>query len=321
MLPIFDFPLSLLWGVAVAYLYRTNYSILALWAISIAAIAASFFLSLQYSFSFWAPGGMACVILGSVLAIQLSRFNNSKKEIVALTLPTRKQIKDTMVSTNDREERQQLYVNLVREFSSKFKSKITVLTRVNTYLLLGLFAAIFIFNFTYIYTQLIMTGEFARYLEKSIDTLAKAMQTPISAENKKKSVEVILAYYPGISFILNAVYQLILLFFLKRVNRVRPDGLVSFGELYLFRMPDIFVWLFIITAGLVLASGRIEIGHVYQVIIGNALLILTGLYVFQGLGVAVLYLQVRLLPAGWVIASAFIFGLIVYQVFFFVVLV
>ncbi len=97
--------------------------------------------------------------------------------------------------------------------------------------------------------------------------------------------------------------------FLRIFARIRFKQNVVQGHMSLFRIPDSWVWGLIAFAGLYVLGLKVVELKPFMFYIRNGLLILLFLYMLQGIGLASLFFEVRLMPAHWIALGIMLIGI------------
>jgi hypothetical protein len=123
-------------------------------------------------------------------------------------------------------------------------------------------------------------------------------------------------------FVANIMFVLLMIFIIDKVLVHRGLRQPAIGSPVYFKLPFFSLWIYIIMGLALFAAIELNAPPVYLLIAKNSFGIFSSLYIFQGLSLIWLYLQVRLLPAGSVITiillTSFILPLI--SVFIFAIL-
>ena len=305
---LFAFPLDLLWGVAAAYFYKPIINIRYLWMGLAALFVYSVFINDTLAFYFWAPGGMASVMLGTLLLLQYATMKTEGGELFKERIPNRGQLKEILMKTDDHEERQIIYVRLIKELSSRILSKNDKSVEFHTKFFLLVIGSIMIVNFAVLAYFYFEVSAFQNLIHKGlnefIETMNKTLKIAQTPEEKKLLLKLAIDYSPISFFAVTCIVQLILKAYVNRTLDRQNTSILQPGNFLFFRLSENFIWFFLAVAAAFLVGINFEIHRLFRQIITNIFAITSILYVLNGMGIITAYCRIRFLPIRIIIVAS-----------------
>lgn len=313
---LLGFPFNLGIVALIAWLYRPEG--LPFWlpgAVAASLVAAGMFLPMPYSLQFWHPFGLAGVLLATGYSIKLFFPHDSLQKLLGMKLPSRAKLKEALLKAESPEDKRLFYLKMVKEFSQIWAHKDAALTRVNTRFMLTLFTMIFGLIYIFFYLDYTENGPTFQALIEANERLFTMSfeqvysQKPTESEVNEFSM-MMLQLSPANFFVYNSLSVLLVLYVIRRIIAGRISMVNPIGHLSLFKLPDATVFLVIISGALVIFEQQLKIAPMLSIIATNLLIISLFLYTLQGIGIAAIFFEVRLLPGGWILLSLIIFSLL-----------
>ena len=304
----YGFPFNLFWGLVFGYLYyisgKKSYVFPVL--IMLAGLGLSLGLDTTGMIQFWRPGGIATVISSTLIAYLLLANKTLAEFSPDYRVPDRQSLRNSFDETVLPEKRQEIYKGVVRKNSlmlSLLEEKVT--PRNTRFLLLALFITsfvlFFVLKFFFFHTEV-----FDRVMTQEIELL----MTEPGYFSPHEFMTLVYDYSPFFIFIENTLYFFIIYHFCRLALSRVEARLSVFGNLMFFRIPDLWVWVYILMAVIVILTTRYLPKSEWLHIPRNLLLLGTFLYIIQSFSTLWLFLQVRLLPSMGIISFAILMALI-----------
>lgn len=304
---LLGFPLSLAFALIPVYLYRPQFNRRA-WLWGVFAVTCLFlFLPGRLRIEAFLPGGAAVFFFISGIWVVALNPTSSIFKLLNMPLPSRKELKAEIEKINDGEGRLQKYLALTLQLKKIWQKRDAFLSGYNSALLI-----IFTVLATLLsYSVAVYEYHFFGVLKQILDTAQKQLTEKMQAGG----LEVIdfkaqlIQMSPTFFFVASFAAILCLGVFLRIFARIRFKQNIVQGHMSLFRIPDSWVWGLIGFAGFYVLGLKLPALQKAQFFIANGMYILLFLYMLQGIGIAALFFEVRLMPGHWIALSILIFGL------------
>lgn len=258
---------------------------------------------MPYQVMFWAPGGMATVIVAtSLINYSLTKnfwFQDKKVD----TIPDRQKIREKLFTIEGTEERQQEYVLQIQRNTVSFENNNNSILLPNTLFFLTSFVVLFIINFTAISILHINNPDVIRDLFSEV---YQAIIVNPGTFNKWFNDLVQLGALH--IFILNMIFFLILMSITGTILNYRNLRVPVIGSPAFFQLPFFTIWIYIISGMLFFFALKTHPNAIFLFAAKNLFYILSTLFIFQGISIIWLFLQVRILPAAGALISLVLFA-------------
>lgn len=317
---LLGFPLSLVWGAVAALLYRPGKISWAIRGGFAFLCVASLFLPEPWRTHFWLPGGSAIVLLTVILSLEAFSPDNLLQRMISIDLPSRLQIRDTLLKTDDPERKREMYMKIVMDYSRLWVHRDHILTRPHTLQLLAILLIVHAIGFTYLALDYISRPVLSNQLAEVLPKAAQLFENDgVNVENfAEMARSYLLQYAGGYTFLQNSITILLTLFTMRVLLKRRTGASLPVGSLNLFRMPEYAVWLFLGACILPLVSFRLQVPTLPNAIAINLVIIMGMLYVMHGIGILSVFLEVRLMPSNWIFMGIMLITMFIpYVAFFF----
>ena len=316
---LIGFPVDLIWGILIAFLIKPKINVWLVVTVTIIMMIPGYFIPQPYQVSFWAPGGAATIITGtSIIAYSLVNeawFKGKKTDL----LPERKTVREALYKFNSTEDRQQEYIIQIQKISIAYENNNNSILLANTLFYLFAFVTLFCVDFTAITIIHINNPDLIKTL--FFQVYQNFVVNPGTFEAWFSDIIKLGALH---IFIFNIVIFMILYYVIGQVLKFRKISLPLVGNLSFFHMPFYSLWAYILSATFFLVTLKFNYGNLPLYVAKNLFFIFSTLYIFQGISIFWLFLQVRLLPAGAIVVTilvfAFLFQLLSVFIFSFFVL-
>ncbi len=306
---LLGFPLNLVWGALLIWGYRPGWSQNILLAGSVVVLSIGLFLPDQYFLSFWLPHGMSTLVVTLAFTLPFYYPKGSLEQVLSVRLPSRAQLREAMVQAPFPEDRQSLYLKIVKDYSLLWSHKDKILTVWNTQVLIWLMVVCTVLGFG-VLAQDFFTGEtVANYLQQANELSRSMLPKEVIADELAEANKIALSLSPAMYFVMSSIFVLFYLS-LARLVVLRKVGMaVPVGQLVLFRLPDVFIWGVIAIGAMLLAVVLGELNQSVFIITLNLMIILVFLYFLNGLSIVQLFFEIRLLPGSWILLGIFMASL------------
>ncbi|AFM13611.1 DUF2232 domain-containing protein [Turneriella parva] len=304
---LLGFPLSLAFALVPIYLYKSNFD-RRIWLWSVVVVTGLFlFLPGRMRVEAFLPGGAAIFYFISGVWVVALNPTSAIFKLLNMPLPTRRELKAEIERIPDVEGRVQKYLSLTVQLKKIWQKRDAFLSGYNSALLLVFTIASSVVSFTVAAYEYRVTGVLKQILDEAYNQWAQRMQAagqPIVDFRVQ-----LLDYAPTIIFISSFTAVLCLGVFLRIFARIRFKQNVVQGHMSLFRIPDTWVWALIVCGAGFVGALRVEGLKPLMFYFRNGLMVMLFLYMLQGIGVAALFFEVRLMPAHWIALGAMLIGL------------
>lgn len=320
---LISFPVNLLWGILLFQLYVRPNGRYAVYAASALVIIAGFFIPAKAQIIYWNPSGLIAIVSASLLHLLMVHPNEALQKALNIELPSRKEVRDLLMKTNDQIERQKIYVKIIKEYAHFWHQKASVLTGINTRFSLLIFTSVSGGLFFFWLASYFWNPDLISMIRDQFELMNKNFMqiTGKTDENLIDVAKVFTMYMrlgPAVIFIEVSLIILLFLFILRKIFAQNAYSLVILGYITLFQVNEKAIWAFIIAGLLTLGAIYYPVPAIIEIASINLLAILAFVYFIQGLGILNLFLTVRLLPANWILFTVFAFGVILPQAVVFV---
>lgn len=267
-------------------------------------LGASFLLlPAQFRLQAFLPGGAAIYLVLSAYWVAMLYPRNPVFNQLIQPLPSRQQVREEIEKIPDMQMRLEKYLQMTLEFKKVWLRRDQFFSGFNSALLLLMTFVTFVASLNIAFYEFFVTGN----LEKMLIEIQKSLpQTQSEAPNFQRFM---VRWGPTMLFLSSFVSVFVLSAFLRMLGRIR-FGLQSFaGTISLFRLPDSWIWALIACSGIYLLDMKLELHPVAGLLGFHGMLILIFLYTLQGMGVAALFLEARLLPGNWIALFVLVLGI------------
>ena len=288
------FPLNLLWGFLLYYLLLKiqNNSIkkIIFWSTGAITLAAGNILPAEIAMIYWSPSGFAVIILSSLCVYFFTALNQQLVHDDPGILPARQILRADI--TRQGKDKQQVYIEIVQKMSTRAVLLDTQYTALNSLAMFISFAVVAVVSGLIFMLAFIQNDLFTAWFEEIYTKL------PFDHTNhsKEDTLKYIIHYFPVYAFIQSSLVFLLIASFLRNYFTSSQQKKAFFGTLTFFKLPDIFIWIFIGSSILVAVSHRVLNNPELQFISINLFFIIAYLYVLQSIGLIQLYGMIRVLP-------------------------
>lgn len=299
---LLGFAFSLFWAALAAYFYKPNKNFLPITVGLALLCVGSLFLPEPWRTYFWLPGSTSVVVLTAILALGAFSPGVPLQKMISLEIPSSLQLRDTLLRAGDQDKKQAIYIKLVNDYAKLWRHRETLLGRMQSIQLLIIFAGVHLVNFLYLATDFVFRPVLSKQIKEILPEIKKAFpninnsKVDITEVFKKSFME----YALGYSFFQNALTILITLFVMRFIIRRRNGAALPLGSLNLFSMPEKFIFIFIASLALPILSFYVNVPSIPYLIFTNIAIFLLILYIFSGMGIFNIFLEVRLLPSNWI---------------------
>ena len=303
---LLGFPLSLAFALIPIYLYRPEFN-RRLWLSGILVVTASFFfLPWRLRIEAFMPGGAAVFFLISGIWVVALNPTSSIFKLLNMPLPSRKELKAEIEKIPDAEGRVQKYLALTMQLKKIWQKRDMFLSGYNSALLLTFTIVTSLLSFAVAAYEYHVTGNLGRLLDEIHKQVTAKMQGGAAGVDLRAQL---IDMSPVILVVSSFTGILCLGVFLRIFARIRFKQNVVQGHMSLFRIPDSWVWALIVFAGLYVLGLKVAELKPFMFYLRNGLLILLFLYMLQGIGLASLFFEVRLMPAHWIALGIMLTGI------------
>jgi hypothetical protein len=304
---VLGFPLSLAFALIPVYLYRPSFK-RRLWLWGVFLLTGLFLLLPgKLRIEAFLPGGAAPFFLIAGVWVVALHPTSSLHKLLSIPLPSRKELKAAIEKIPDMEGRLQKYMALTLELKKIWLKRDQFLSGYNSAMLLMFSVVATLVSFGVAVHEYFLTGTLRQVLDEIYQQIATRMQASgiEVVDFRPQLIELSPAFFFASSF--TSVFCLGV--FLRILARLRFKTNLLQGYLSLFRIPDSWVWGLIGFAGVYLLGLKIEALKPATFAVRNGMLILLFLYMLQGIGIASLFFEVRLIPAHWIALGIMLLGL------------
>lgn len=303
---LLGFPLSLAFALIPIYLYRPEFN-RRLWLSGVLIVtAAFFFLPWRLRIEAFMPGGAAIFFLISGIWVVALNPTSSIFKLLNMPLPSRKELKAEIEKIPDAEGRVQKYLALTMQLKKIWQKRDMFLSGYNSALLLTFTIVTSLLSFSVAAYEYHVTGNLKNLLDEVHKQVSAKMQAGAAAIDLRAQ----LVDMSPVIFVVSSFTGILCLgVFLRIFARIRFKQNVVQGHMSLFRIPDSWVWGLIAFAGLYVLGLRVAEFKPFMFYLRNGLLILLFLYMLQGIGLASLFFEVRLMPAHWIALGIMLTGI------------
>ncbi len=303
---LLGFPLSLAFAIIPIYLYRPEFN-RRLWLSGILVItAAFFFLPWRLRIEAFMPGGAAVFFLVSGIWVVALNPTSSIFKLLNMPLPSRKELKAEIEKIPDAEGRVQKYLALTMQLKKIWQKRDMFLSGYNSALLLTFTIVTSLLSFSVALYEYHVTGN----LKQLLDDIHKQVNARMQAGAAGIDLRAQLVDLSPVIFVVSSFTGILCLgVFLRIFARIRFKQNVVQGHMSLFRIPDSWVWGLIAFAGLYVLGLKVAELKPFMFYLRNGVLILLFLYMLQGIGLASLFFEVRLMPAHWIALGIMLIGI------------
>ena len=303
---LLGFPLSLAFALIPIYLYRPEFN-RRLWLSGILVVTASFFfLPWRLRIEAFMPGGAAVFFLISGIWVVALNPTSSIFKLLNMPLPSRKELKAEIEKIPDAEGRVQKYLALTMQLKKIWQKRDMFLSGYNSALLLTFTIVTSLLSFAVAAYEYHVTGNLKNLLDEIHKQVSGKMQGGAAGVDLRAQL---IDMSPVIFVVSSFTGILCLGVFLRIFARIRFKQNVVQGHMSLFRIPDSWVWGLIAFAGLYVLGLKVAELKPFMFYLRNGLLILLFLYMLQGIGLASLFFEVRLMPAHWIALGIMLTGI------------
>lgn len=324
MILLFVFPFNLIWGGIIAWYYQPIRYYYALFLLPLITAIITFFMPFDLRIAMWMPDGFIPILLSSLYMIPYHFSDKKDDEVLYMSPPPLKVIRERIREIQDVEERKSVLVKFLSDMAVYFQRKTAMFSDRNTRFIL--FGSLLTFAVTYsgLSFHFFSNGNYESFFIDRIAEAEKVMNLQLKEEDKALGLELMTYLSPAILFVTTVFFFLITSSALRIVSTLKRKRALPFGNLIYFVLPSAFIWFFIASGVLFLFTQFYPLGNPeVKYIPLNILIVLSLLYIMQGAGTITLFFQVRLIPAIWIFVSIILISLffsILMSVFLFILL-
>lgn len=304
---LLGFPLSLAFALIPVYAYKASFH-KPFWLVGVLLTTGVFlFLPDKMRLEAFLPGGAAIFYLMAGFWVMVLNPQSAVFKLLSMPLPTRKELKAEIEKETEIEARLAKYQKFSLQLKKIWFKRDQFLTGFNSAFLLFFTALASVVSLS--------VAAYEYFVAGTLKILLEEIQKQVAANMQKAGVEVVdfrpelLASSPIIIVASSFLAVLCLGVFLRIFVRARFKVNMTQGYLSLFRLPDSWVWGLILCAGVFFLSLRLPELESLAFFMRNAMFILLFLYMLQGIGIASLFFEVRLVPTLWVALGLMLLGL------------
>jgi len=303
---LLGFPLSLAFALIPVYLYRATFN-RRFWLWGMFATTCLFLLlPAKFRIEAFMPGGAALFFFISGIWVVALNPTSSIFKSLNMPLPSRKELKAEIEKVNDPEGRMQKYVALTLQLKKIWQKRDAFLSGYNSALLM---------IFTILTTMLSYSVAVYDYFgTKTLQVMLDEVHKQVTARMQAAGLEAVdfrpqlIDISPTLFFASSFLGVLCLGVFLRIFARIRFKQNIVQGHMSLFRIPDGWVWALVGFAGFYVLGLRLPALKPFMFFVKNGMFILLFLYLLQGIGIASLFFEVRLLPGHWITLGVLLLG-------------
>ena len=223
-----------------------------------------------------------------------------------MPLSSRKELKAEIEKIPDAEGRVQKYLALTMQLKKIWQKRDMFLSGYNSALLLTFTIVTSLLSFSVALYEYHVTGN----LKQLLDDIHKQVNARMQAGAAGIDLRAQLVDLSPVIFVVSSFTGILCLgVFLRIFARIRFKQNVVQGHMSLFRIPDSWVWGLIAFAGLYVLGLKVAELKPFMFYLRNGVLILLFLYMLQGIGLASLFFEVRLMPAHWIALGIMLIGI------------
>lgn len=304
---LLGFPLSLAFALIPVYAYKASFH-KPLWLVGVLLTTGAFLLLPdKMRLEAFLPGGAALFYLMAGFWVMVLNPQSAVFKLLSMPLPTRKELKVEIEKETEIEARLAKY--------QKFSLQLKKIWFKRDQFLTGFNSAFLLFFTTVASAVSLSVAAYEYFVTGTLKMLLEEVQKQVAANMQKAGIEIVdfrpelLAASPIVIFVSSFLAVLCLGVFLRIFVRARFKINMTQGYLSLFRLPDSWVWGLILCAGVFFLSLRFPELESLAFYMRNAMFILLFLYMLQGIGIASLFFEVRLVPTLWVALGLMLLGL------------
>jgi len=314
------FPFDLLWAIVIAFIFSPRIGLPVIVIATVAMLVPGFFIPMPYRLMFWSPGGAASVIAAtSIILWALTRqtwFSGHPVE----PPPDRRKVREELFKIESVEERQQEYIRQIQKNAVAFENANNHVLLPNTFFFLVSFILVFLVDFSAVAAIHITNPDLLKKL------FGEVYQTIIVSPGTFDAWFSALIELGALHiFVFNIVFFLLLLRMIDTILQYRKIRQPLIGTMAFFQLPFVSIWFYIASGVFFFVTIKTGQTGVTYFAAKNLFFIFSTLYIFQGISILWLFLQVRLLPTGGIVIAmvlmAFMFELIGVLVFSFFILI
>ncbi|MDH4200100.1 MAG: DUF2232 domain-containing protein [Spirochaetia bacterium] len=295
------FPFDLLWAILIALIYRPKFNFYFLGIISMSLIIPGFIMPPSFQMMYWSPGGAAMVLISTLIILFALTHDSWLKDKKVEYIPDRKHIREEIVKIEQVEVRQREYLKIVQKIGISVERNNPLLLVPNTIFFIGSFVLLFLITFSGLaYVHLKNPDHIKNIFLEFYTTVAAS---PGSFDEWYNSFMQLAAFQV---FIADMIFFLLILSVMSKILVYRNLRKPGMGDMAYVQIPYFFLWIFIVSGACFFAVLKLEYHGIYLFIAKNLFFIISSFFVFQGISIFWLYLQVRLLPAASIILSIII---------------
>lgn len=294
---LLGFPLSLAFALIPIYLYRASFN-RRFWLWGMFAVTCLFlFIPAKMRIVAFMPMGAAVFFFIAGIWVVALNPNSSIFKLLNMPLPSRRELKAEIEKIPDVEGRLAKYLALTLQLKKIWQKRDAFLSGYNSALLLIFTILSTILSYSVAIYDYFGTKVLQQMWDEQLNLWAPGL--------KAAGVEIadfraqVIDISPIMFFVWSFVGVLCLGAFLRLFARIRFKQNIVQGHMSLFRIPDTWVWALVAFAGFFVAGLKMPALAPFMFFIKNGLLILLFLYMLQGIGIASLFFEVRLLPGHW----------------------
>ena len=315
-LPLLNFALAIFLVFVFIKLHQVNYLLAPL--VTIILLAGSAFLNSSASIEFWFPMSSSTFILAVLASYTLLAHPSLYIEEFSKPVPTRQELRASFTQAASLQDRQEFYINIVRDLSRVYTIRENKITNQNTRLFLISLGIISLVNYLVFQVAFINPGTLNEYITASFSTAY--VNPDIKQEDIDALLSIFSTYYGIITFIFSSLIYLVMYPITRRLILHRNGKVNQFGNIYFFKLPDQAVWGYIpLLLGFVYLTMN-NITAPWTAIPLNIFLIFSFVYLLQAVGTLLLYFQIRMLPGLLILSGLFIIGLLLYEILIFLIM-
>ncbi|MDH4261880.1 MAG: YybS family protein [Spirochaetia bacterium] len=297
------FPFDLLWAIVIAFLFKPRINLLALTVLTILFLVPGYYIPMPFQVMYWTPGGAATIIVAtSIICYSLTKEAWFKDKIVE-ELPERNKVRKKIFDIESNEKRQIEYIHLIQKISLTYEYNNKSILLPNTIFFLFSFFTLFFIDFSAIIAIHLNNPDLIKKL------FEEAYQVLVVSPGTFDEWYTDLTQLGALNiFIFNMIFFLLLLGIIQQILTYRKIRLPVIGNLGFFQMPFYSVWIYIAAGLYFLISLQLWHDNINLFIAKNIFYIFSTLYIFQGISIFWLFLQVRLLPSAGIVIGMLLFA-------------
>ncbi|RME89595.1 MAG: DUF2232 domain-containing protein [Candidatus Hydrogenedentota bacterium] len=280
------------------------------------------FLPYQVSISLWLPFGLAPFVVSTyvLLAYRTALRTEQVQELV--TVPpelSRKELKVAIAENQDPVESRKIYLGFIERLHRVWTLRDQLFRKPTVVLTMTAILFPFVILMMYLYKAEVQYHALSQYMDQAWNLFKAWMQNKTELPPKEEFMHQIKSYGAIFLFFQFMLSHFFVLWLVRKINEKKQLKHLPVGEVSLFVLPDVVIWVYIALGGMLLAAYSFRWDEPIRLVFTNLFAIFSLIYVLQGVGIFTLFLHLRYLPvkAVWLIiflASLFFPALLLFWI-------